>query len=260
MVPRGLSTQHNPRVLCARVASPLGSNNLSWYHGDRSRPWRSSQARSSPGQAGCLRGGLYEQNVKITRGGTRRRPDHDHELSGRARDTARAASMWRRGEPRRRSSNSTLDGRNSDDLPSPTVNGDDVAFRDNDVTNGHTRSPSPRLARIGPAQRTVIERNRIHDCGELPPTNHDHGIYVESSDGLGSPTTGSTTTPIAESSSSPTRRRPRSRQRDPRQRTGRGLLARVREQRGRAQRDHQPAGPLQPRGLPAPPAMETSPG
>ena len=24
----------------------------------------------------------------------------------------------------------------------------------------------------------VIERNRIHDCGELPATNHQHGIYV----------------------------------------------------------------------------------
>ena len=24
----------------------------------------------------------------------------------------------------------------------------------------------------------VIEGNRIHDCGELPAANHDHGIYV----------------------------------------------------------------------------------
>ena len=24
----------------------------------------------------------------------------------------------------------------------------------------------------------VIERNRIHDCGELPSTNKDHGIYL----------------------------------------------------------------------------------
>ena len=29
----------------------------------------------------------------------------------------------------------------------------------------------------------MIERNRIHNCGELPATNHHHGIYVEASDG-----------------------------------------------------------------------------
>ena len=25
---------------------------------------------------------------------------------------------------------------------------------------------------------TVLEHNRIYDCGQLPPTNHQHGIYV----------------------------------------------------------------------------------
>jgi hypothetical protein len=29
----------------------------------------------------------------------------------------------------------------------------------------------------------MIERNRIHNCGALPPTNHHHGIYVEASNG-----------------------------------------------------------------------------
>ena len=24
----------------------------------------------------------------------------------------------------------------------------------------------------------MIEHNRIHDCGELPATNFDHGVYV----------------------------------------------------------------------------------
>ena len=28
----------------------------------------------------------------------------------------------------------------------------------------------------------MIERNRIHNCGQLPATNHHHGIYVEASD------------------------------------------------------------------------------
>ena len=28
----------------------------------------------------------------------------------------------------------------------------------------------------------MIERNRIHNCGEMPPSNHHHGIYVEASE------------------------------------------------------------------------------
>ena len=77
-----------------------------------------------------------------------------------------------------------LDGRNADNLPSPTVNGDDAVFRDNDVTNRHTTICFLLGSReYGRARGTVIERNRIHNCGELPPTNHHHGIYVEASDG-----------------------------------------------------------------------------
>jgi hypothetical protein len=29
----------------------------------------------------------------------------------------------------------------------------------------------------------VIESNRIHNCGQLPPTNHHHGIYVQAAEG-----------------------------------------------------------------------------
>ena len=77
-----------------------------------------------------------------------------------------------------------LNGRNGDNLPSPSVYGDGVVFRDNDVTNDHTTicfilgSNSS-----GRARGTVIERNRIHNCGEMPANNHHHGIYVEASDG-----------------------------------------------------------------------------
>jgi hypothetical protein len=73
-----------------------------------------------------------------------------------------------------------LDGRNASNLPSPTVNGDDVTFVGNDVTNHHTAicfSIGPTT--YGRANRTLIERNRIHDCGKLPAANLDHGVYVE---------------------------------------------------------------------------------
>jgi parallel beta-helix repeat protein len=30
----------------------------------------------------------------------------------------------------------------------------------------------------------MVERNRIHDCGRRPPTNHDHGVYVATGSGV----------------------------------------------------------------------------
>jgi parallel beta-helix repeat protein len=73
-----------------------------------------------------------------------------------------------------------LDGRNPKGLPSPTINASDVRFSRNDVTNHHT-SICFLLGerRWGRANRALIERNRIHSCGELPAGGHDHGIYVE---------------------------------------------------------------------------------
>jgi parallel beta-helix repeat protein len=55
-----------------------------------------------------------------------------------------------------------------------------VTLRDNEITNDHTSI----CVSIGswysrpPPRGVVIERNRIHDCGALPSTNKDHGIYV----------------------------------------------------------------------------------
>ena len=77
-----------------------------------------------------------------------------------------------------------LDGRNAANLPSPTVNGDDVTFARNDVTTQHTTICFILGSdEFGRAVRTSIRSNRIHHCGELPPNNHHHGIYVEASDG-----------------------------------------------------------------------------
>jgi parallel beta-helix repeat protein len=59
------------------------------------------------------------------------------------------------------------------------VNGDHIRFDHVDVTNRHAG-----ICFIlggsgdGRADWTVIERSRIHDCGRLPATQHDHGVYV----------------------------------------------------------------------------------
>lgn len=74
-----------------------------------------------------------------------------------------------------------LDGRNEAGAPSPTVLGDRAVFRGNDVTNANTETCFilGSLARGYVAEGTLIEENRIHDCGKLPARNGDHGIYLE---------------------------------------------------------------------------------
>src|SRR5918994_7110989 len=80
--------------------------------------------------------------------------------------------------------NLKLNDRNPDGLPSPTVNANNAVFRDNNVSNRHTGICfAIGSDRYGYASGTVIKHNRIHDCGRLPATNHDHGIYVANADG-----------------------------------------------------------------------------
>ena len=171
------------RPTCDKVASPFGSNS---YAGTVAKPYATVEKLAgslTKGQTGCLRGGIYQRDVEITRGGSFSAPititsfpGEQATVLGRLHvaDTANNVAIQEL----------TLDGRNGDNLPSPTVNGDNAAFRDNDVTNRHTSICFLLGSReYGRAKGTVIERNRIHNCGLLPPTNHHHGIYIEAADG-----------------------------------------------------------------------------
>ena len=169
--------------VCDRVASPRGSDA---NRGTATRPYRTAAKLANslrPGQTGCLRTGVYRGRVKIRRGGRSGAPTRIRSHPGE-RATVRG---------RLHVANSAnhvvirllyLDGRNRARLPSPTVNGNNIVFRENDVTTRHTTICFLLGSeRWGRARRTVIDRNRIHNCGELPPTNHHHGIYVEASTG-----------------------------------------------------------------------------
>jgi parallel beta-helix repeat protein len=129
----------------------------------------------SEGQTGCLRAGLYEEDVKISRPGVTltRYAEEKATVKGRlwvaeGADGVTVESLY-------------LDGTNPGLLPSPTINADGVTFRRNDVTNYH-HSICFGLGHpdYGRANGTKIEFNLIHDCGRLPATNHDHGIYITS--------------------------------------------------------------------------------
>jgi parallel beta-helix repeat protein len=136
-----------------------------------------------PGMQGCLRRGVYRDDVKISRGGRRGAPVVIRPYQGeRARIIGR---FWvARSADDVRIEGLYLDGRNARRLPSPTVNAARASFVGNDVTNHHSAICfGLGTVQYGRAISTVIRGNRVHDCGRLPRTNHDHGIYVEQASG-----------------------------------------------------------------------------
>jgi parallel beta-helix repeat protein len=162
-------------VTCDRFAAPSGSDGGS---GSRSNPYRTPEKLASslaPGQTGCFRAGTYrfsqmgvsQANITLApygseavtlRGSIKVKPSgHDSTIRGMK-----------------------LDGRGGASPIGPRIYADGVVLRDNRITNGHT-SICVQISRYysDPAPRgVVIKRNRIHDCGDLPSTNRDHGIYV----------------------------------------------------------------------------------
>jgi parallel beta helix pectate lyase-like protein len=181
--PRDRSVATPSSSACDKVASPRGSNR---NRGTATRPYATVGKLANslrPGQTGCLRAGVYKGRVKVRRGGREGAPTTIRSAPG-----DRATVLGRLHVAN--SANHVvirqlfLDGRNRARLPSPTVNGNNVVFRANDVTTGHTTICFLLGSKeYGRAVHTVIERNRIHHCGQLPPTNHHHGIYVEASNG-----------------------------------------------------------------------------
>lgn len=139
----------------------------------------------TPGQTGCLHGGRYAEHVRINRTGTadgritiRSFPGEQAELYGRlyVPDSANHITFE---HLKLNGASTQLCGKADCLLPSPTVNGDDIVFQDNDVTNEHTTICfNLGNSGYGTARRVTIRRNRIHDCGQLPANNHEHGIYV----------------------------------------------------------------------------------
>ena len=131
-----------------------------------------------PGEVGCLRAGTYREAVRIEASGAPGRP-----ITLQPRPGEHATLLGPLEIPRDTEHvvvrGLSLDGRNSQNGPSPIVNGRDVRFVDNDVTNAHTAicfalgNPD-----FGVARDVTIERNRIHDCGRLPAINLEHGVYV----------------------------------------------------------------------------------
>ena len=173
---------------CHRVASPAGNDGAA---GTEAAPFRTFKKLSSvlqPGQFGCLRGGVYDEDPTIRVSGTASAPITITSYPGEW------ATLYGRLSVEDNVTyvviqHMTLDGAGAPDdgsskLPSPTVHGDKVAFVSNEVTNRNTAICfAIGNESYGRAYDVAIVGNRIHNCGVLPPTNHQHGIYLHSPSG-----------------------------------------------------------------------------
>jgi parallel beta-helix repeat protein len=172
-------------VSCDRVAAPGGSDSAA---GTADAPYATPQKLANvltAGQTGCLRQGTYRGNLRFGRSGASGAPLTLASYPGE-RGTVVGRVEIPDGVAFINVTGLTLDRSGSAaGLPSPTINGDDVSFTGNDVTDSHTGICfSVGDQTYGHASRVLIQANRIHGCGILPAANHDHGIYVSDSDNV----------------------------------------------------------------------------
>jgi parallel beta-helix repeat protein len=161
---------------CDRFAAPHGSDSA---RGTFRRPFRSAPrlaAALRPGQTGCFRRGSYRSpDLKVETPRTTLRPFRNERV------TLRADIRLKRSARSSVLAGLRLEGSSNRSEIQLTLFADDSGLRGNRVTNHHASASCIYVApyHSGPPPSGVrIVGNKIHDCGELPSTNHDHGIYV----------------------------------------------------------------------------------
>jgi parallel beta-helix repeat protein len=167
-------------VPCDVYAATQGSDSAS---GARATPLRTPQrllAALDPGETGCFRGGIYAFSLlEITTPGVTFAPYRDEAvtLEGEIKVLPGGAGSTIQGLK--------LNGASGASGIGPRIYADQVTLRGNEITNDHTSI----CVQIGsyysrpPPRGVTIERNRIHDCGALPSTNKNHGVYVSEARG-----------------------------------------------------------------------------
>ncbi|MFN8121224.1 MAG: right-handed parallel beta-helix repeat-containing protein [Thermoleophilia bacterium] len=164
---------------CAKYASTSGSDSAA---GTAASPYRTAQKLADSlgaGQTGCLSGGGVFGGVRFNRGGIALTS-----TPGQPRATLLGNTTVPDSSNDVTIENLILNGRTSGQRVSPDIEGDRVVIRNNEITNDHTAIclHIGSNAGFGMAYDVVVEGNRIHDCGRLPATGYDHGIYVNNAE------------------------------------------------------------------------------
>jgi hypothetical protein len=171
----GPTTEAARRASCDRAASPHGRDSGA---GRPSHPYRTVQhlvERLRAGETGCLLGGAFSEDVKIRRGGMPGRPIVLRSGPG-TRATLRGSVTVERTASYVTIEQLNIDGADSTPI-TVRIFGDRVRLVSSDITNRHRTQSCILIGSddYGIAHATVINRNRVHDCGR---TSLDHGIYI----------------------------------------------------------------------------------
>ncbi|HJZ60739.1 MAG TPA: right-handed parallel beta-helix repeat-containing protein [Miltoncostaeaceae bacterium] len=180
-----IHTTAHAATACSKYAATNGTDTSA---GTAATPYRTVNrlvASLTAGQVGCLRDGAYTGGARIDHGGA---PGNPITLTTDPASPSRAVVSGRFYVTDAANdvtiSNLFIDGRGGG-AGSPVVNGDRVTFSGNEVTNYNTEICFILGSSIfGRAVGVVIDGNRIHNCGALPSSNMDHGIYVAAANGV----------------------------------------------------------------------------
>jgi hypothetical protein len=161
---------------CDLVASPGGSDSAA---GTEAAPYRSLQKLTSSleaGQTACLRSGSYGgEQVWLDK------PDTTLKSYPGERATITAFLEVDPDAARAHVQGLRFDAANNGNDAGVKLQADDTVFSDNELTKGG-HGICLVAASYNPAQRVVIERNRIYDCGPSD-SKWDHDIYLVHSRG-----------------------------------------------------------------------------
>jgi hypothetical protein len=163
---------------CNLVASPSGSDSAA---GTLSAPFQTAQKLVSsltPGETGCLEAGTYNENVTFRTAGTATAPIT---LTSYPGQTATIVGRMYIVDGANYTTITRLDlnGENPEQALSPMIDANNATFSHDNVTNDHTGTCfGIGSATWGWATGTLITHDTIHDCGQLPATNAQHGLYI----------------------------------------------------------------------------------
>ncbi len=162
---------------CTKVAAPNGSDSAA---GTEAAPYRTVQrlvSSLSAGQTGCLRAGTYGGSALYMR-----KPDTALQSYPGERATLTAFLEVTPEAPRSRVSNLTIDTRGNSNTVGTKLQADDAVLSDNTITKGG-EGICVLAGTYNKAQRVIIERNYIYDCGSAVKADgsnnkFDHLIYL----------------------------------------------------------------------------------
>jgi chitodextrinase len=195
-----VSTQSSP-VTATPTASTSGSTSCSLYastsgsdsnSGTATAPFASPQTllnALAPGQVGCVRGGTYHvSELRSTHSGSSGAPITLESYPGERATIITDTDIY---VPDPIAYNSFVNLNLTNNLSSGSVAasmiqdfGENTVWQGDDISgNDHSTCMELGSVGYGTAHNTLVQQNKIHDCGSTADGNQDHGIYVAISSG-----------------------------------------------------------------------------